>query len=249
MFFKFPNEEEWNDLEGSYPFEKLEIRDDDFKYAFENANTVLKWSATSEIETWKNHLINRLIQTRWSFVFLMFHFNKGIPDKEWLMSPGPEGESIRYFPHFTTDDHKVKAQFDFYVDIFYYKLFSAWDTIGHLLNMMYELRIERSSFSKAAQALQSVNPVLHQELAAIIESDHFRTMQDFRHTITHNHLPGHIGSSVRRISDNEMTFGGGSYTPSAKIQANIIQALNLFAKTLKVIREHQITSTIDPVLL
>jgi hypothetical protein len=99
--------------------------------------------------------------------------------------------------------------------------------------MMYELRIERSSFFKAVQALQSVNPAVHQGLAAIIESDHFRTMQDFRHTITHNHLPGPIGSSVRRISDNEMTFGGGSYTPSAEIQANIIQALNLFAEYSK----------------
>jgi Cthe_2314-like HEPN len=240
VFFKFPTEQEWRDLEQSYPFRTLQVGDNDFQYAADTQNSMLKFSAESEILTWRVHLINRLIQARWSYVFLMFHFNKGIPDDEWFISPGKKGESVEYYPHFEMKDHEVKAQFDYYADVFYYKLFSAWDTLGHLLNMMYELGIPKATFSKAVRKLQPVRPGLYQKLKSIIDSQDFKNMQDFRHGITHNHLPGHIGSSVRRVSENHITFGGGDYTPSAQIQKSVVKSLGLFAETLKAIREQSV---------
>jgi len=166
----------------------------------------------------------------------MFHFEKGIPDDEWFISPGRTGASVEYFPHFETKHHFTKAQFDYYADNFYYKLFSAWDSLGHLLNIMYELGIERASFDKAVKALAPIRPTLHTNLKAIIDSDEFSTMSKIRHNVTHNFLPGHVGSPIRRVSPNEWTFGVGSYTPSAMVKDNVIASLGLFAKTLDVIR-------------
>jgi len=237
VFFEFPTKEEWRELEESYPFEKVEVSEEHFQYTAYPQGSIERFSAIPEILTWTVHLQNRLIQTRWSYVLLMFHFNKGIPDDEWFVSPGKRGQSIEYYPHFEKKDHLVKAQFDYYADIFYYKLFSAWDTLGHLLNVTYELEIERASFDKAVKKLKTVKPALHGKLKQIMDSPNFWKMSKFRHDATHNHLPGHIGSSVRRVSKNHVTSGGGSYTPSAQIKDNVIKSLNLFAETLGAIKE------------
>ena len=131
----------------------------------------------------------------------------------------------------------MKAQFDYYADIFYYKLFSAWDTLGHLLNVTYELEVDRASFDKAVRKLEKVKPTLHSKLKSITDSADFKKMRDLRHNITHNLLPGHIGSFVRRVSKNMVTFGGGSYTPSAQIKENALKSLDLFAEALEAIKE------------
>jgi Cthe_2314-like HEPN len=237
VFFEFPTKDQWRMLEDSYPFEKLQVSTNHFQYTAHPEGSIESFYAIPEILTWKIHLQNRLIQTRWSYVQLMFHFNKGIPDDEWFISPGKKGQSIEYYPHFEEKDHLVKAQFDYYADIFYYKLFSAWDTLGHLLNVTYELEIERASFHKAVGGLKTVKPVLYGKLETIMCSSDFKRMREFRHSITHNHLPGHIGSIVRRVSKKHITGGGGSYTPSAQIKDNVIKSLDLFAEALEAIKE------------
>ena len=237
MFFEFPTADEWRRLQDSYPFDKLEVSEDHFRYSAHPQGSIKRFYPVSEIQTWTLHLQNRLIQTRWSYIFLMFHFTKGIPDDEWFISPGKNGESIQYYPHFEQRDHFTKAQFDYYADIFYYKLFSALDTVGHVLNVLYELEIDKPTFNEAVKKLKAVKPELHTKLKSIVDSDDFVKMREFRHNITHNHLPGHIGSSVRKVSSNHFTFGGGSYTPSGLVQANVIKSLDLFATILATIKE------------
>ena len=105
----------------------------------------------------------------------MFHFTKGVPDDEWFISPGKNGESIQYYPHFEEKDHFTKAQFDYYADIFYYKLFSAWDTVGHVLNVLYELEIDKATFNEAVKKLKAVKPDLHAKLKPIVDSEKFGT--------------------------------------------------------------------------
>lgn len=100
MFFEFPTKDEWSTLEDSYPWKSLEIAEDHFRYTAYPEGSIERFSAVPEIMTWTVHLQNRLIQTRWSCVLLMFYFGKGIPDDEWFISPGKKGESIQYYPHF-----------------------------------------------------------------------------------------------------------------------------------------------------
>jgi hypothetical protein len=237
MFFEFPTADEWRKLQETYPFDKLELSQDYFRYTLNPHGSIESFYAGSEIQTWTLHLQNRLIQTRWSYIFLMFHFTKGIPDDEWFISPGKNGESIQYYPHFEEKDHFTKAQFDYYADVFYYKLFSAWDTLGQILNVLYELEIAKPTFNEAVKKLKPLKPALHAKLKSILNSDDFLKMRALRHDITHNHLPGHIGSSVRKVSPTHFTFGGGSYTPSGAVQANVISALDMFADTLAAIKE------------
>lgn len=237
MFYEFPTKEEWLTLVKSYPFENLEVPERIFKYNGDPNDTISKVWSGPEIFSWIEHLENRLAQVRWSYVMTMFYFSKGIPDDEWFISPGRDGVSIEYFPHFSEKDHYIKSFFDYFADVFYYKLFSAWDTLGHLLNVTYELGLDRASFDKAFKKLKSIKPVLFANLNLIVNDPNFYKMRELRHNITHNHLPGHIGSTVRRVSKNMVTFGGGSYTPSALIKENMSRSLDLFAETLKAIEE------------
>jgi hypothetical protein len=127
--------------------------------------------------------------------------------------------------------------FDYYADIFYYKLFSVWDNLGHLLNIQYDLQIKRANFLSVVKKLESFNHELWLKLQAVRDSADFATMTRLRHAITHNELPGHIGSSIRKTKDG-FTFGGGDYTPSAEIKENAIKSLNLFAGVIDALREH-----------
>src|SRR6185436_20875671 len=114
MFFEFPTAEEWRRLQDGYPFEKLQVSQDFFRYSAHPEGSFESLYAGTQIQSWTHHLINRLIQTRWSYIFLMFHFTRGIPDDEWFVSPGKDGASIDYYPHFDEKDHFTKAQFDYY---------------------------------------------------------------------------------------------------------------------------------------
>jgi hypothetical protein len=241
MFFDFPTKEEWASLEAAYPFSNLKVTEDHFRYTAHAEGTLERFSAIPQLLTWIVHLQNRLIQTRWNYVLLMFHFEKGIPDEEWFISPGREGASVEYFPHFEMKHRLAKAQFDYYADNFYYKLFSAWDTLGHILNVMYELEIERPSFDKALRALELVRPALHASLKAIVDVHDFVKMRETRHNITHNLLPGHVGSSITKTSPDEFSIGVGSYTPSAVVKENVVASLDLFAQTLNAIKAQSVS--------
>jgi hypothetical protein len=50
---------------------------------------------SQEIIFWVVQLQNRIVQTTWSHRLMMYYFNKGIPDDEWFISPGWEGQSSR----------------------------------------------------------------------------------------------------------------------------------------------------------
>lgn len=237
MLLEFPTEADWKELFSSYPYEELEVGENLFPYMANHPEGSLeRFPATHEIFIWTVHLQNRLAQTRWSHMMFMYYFNKGIPDDEWMISPGRKGQSVEYYPHFTKNDHRIKGMFDYYVDVFYYKLFSAWDTLGHLLNAQYELNLNKPSFHSAVSKLKKSNSELWHELNAIENSPDFREMRGLRHSATHNELLGHIGSGIQRRKDG-FSFGTGSYTPSKKIRDNAIKSLDLFVATLAILRK------------
>jgi Cthe_2314-like HEPN len=237
MLFDTPTKEEYREIIENYPFDESILRDDNFEYTVHQDGSIDGFHSGQQLSTWDNHLRNRMYQTRWSWVYLTYLFNKGIPDDEWYISPGRSGESIEYFPHFEERHHFIKAQFDYFADVFYYKFFSAWDTLGHIINHMYGLGIDRADFRKAVQGLKTIRPDLHEKLNNLIRSDDFSEMMKYRHSSTHNELVGHVGSGSTKVSESEYHLGVGNYTPSAKIKENTDKSLLLFTNALEIIRE------------
>ncbi len=60
------------------------------------------------------------------------------------------------FSNFQDEHYFIKDWFNYYTDVFYYKLFSSLDMIGHWLNARYSLglKLEQVSFDKALKKLK-----------------------------------------------------------------------------------------------
>lgn len=240
MIFDVPTKKEGKIFLDAYPFDESIISLDNFSYTIHPEGSIETLYAGNQIQTWQVHLANRMYQTRWSWVMLNHLFSKGIPDEEWYISPGKNGSSIEYFPHFDENHHLIKAQFDYFSDIFYYKLFSALDTLGHILNEMYGLDVRKVDFHKAVEALKDVRPTLYSNLNNLKESEEFKKMKEFRHSSTHNELVGNISSGMAKFSGagvSGITFGVGDYIPSSQVKDNADKSLTLLTQAIEFIRE------------
>ncbi|MFZ1699466.1 MAG: Cthe_2314 family HEPN domain-containing protein [Pyrinomonadaceae bacterium] len=235
MKFEMPSVDEWNEIESEYPVEELQTSEDDFGFCL-NAGSFERFGDSANLGIWVNYLSNRLIRTKWSYVIMIFHFRKGIPDDEWVISPGRRGQSAEYLLHFEKDDRIRKAQFDYFADIFFFKLYSCFDTIGHLLHMVYDLGLTKPDFHRSVKKLADVRPDLFEKLNSVVESDGFRDLKEIRHGVAHRELPGHIGGMVTKVSPSMFTIGTGAYMPSRKVVAIAQQSLRTLVKAMTEIR-------------
>jgi hypothetical protein len=163
---------------------------------------------------------------------MVFYYEKGIPDKRWYILPVTKGESVQYYPDFKEAHFHIKAWFDFFSDTLYYKLFSAWDLIGHALNTNYELEIHKVYFDTAIKKLRKKNTNLHAVLKKLTDSQTYKDARRIRNDITHNYLPSTAHMVVHKDS-HVTTIDLKKYVPSEEIVSNVRGALELFAETLR----------------
>ena len=231
---RFPTDEEFGCIQANYPTPELELVPHDVALLlcpkdFDGSFRRL------EVDDWILHLNNRMIQVRDSYHLMMFYFDRGIPDKRPLLSPGENGESITYFPDFSDDDHINKASFNFYADTFFSKLASSWDTTGHLLHVAHQLQPDqnRISFASVVTKLnRSINSP-GKKLYGLLKSQEYENFNRVRNDVTHNFLPGMFGGIVQRADDgNKTSIVVGRYVTSDEIVKTARNALQIFNKTL-----------------
>ncbi len=239
MFFEYPTEQDCKEIEKTYPFNNLFMATQALSDSWPSDGSIESFEANIEVYDWSQHLNARLRHTCISYVMLMFYYGKGIPDDPWFISPGKEGQSVQYLPKFEERHFWYKSQFDYYADVFYYKAFSAWDTLGHLLNVAYSLEVKKASFSSVHKHLAPLKPKLYDKLKAkVVDNSDFKEARDFRHNITHNFLPGKVGSTITKATyagGRSVSYGVGSYTPVSRIADNAVKTLDLLAATMHII--------------
>ena len=236
FIYDYPCKEDYKSIRTLYDFEKLMIEYDELNIKYREISNFSKLASRLDIDTWIIHFNNRIIHVRRSFEYLMFYYNKGIPDSEWRASPGNKGQTIEYFPNFTKDDFINKAHFDFFSDFFFYKIFSAFDTLGQILNELFDLEIKICDFNKSIQKLKSIDKVLYSSLNNIYENEDFKTAKKIRNNIAHNYLPNNIDSGINRVSKNEFQSGTRSYVTSKEIKDSIFIILELLHETIPIIK-------------
>jgi hypothetical protein len=247
MLFEFPTEDDWQKLVATFPFHELRVRVEDIRMPDNVGDDVDGIYARLELPNWIRHLQHRIVEMCQSYVMLMFYYNLGIPDENWEAKE-ENGEPGRYFSNFEDRHFQILEQFAFYTDVFYYKLFSALDTIGQVLVVTYQLELrakknrvdEKVDFRKAVNALKETNPVLYRNLSEIMSDPDYETARTLRNDITHNFKPTALGSNVKRFSDamaKGVSFGGHNYTPSSVFKENILRSLNLLLVILRHIKE------------
>ncbi|WP_421383342.1 Cthe_2314 family HEPN domain-containing protein [Bacillus salacetis] len=196
-----------------------------------------------DTQHWERLLENRLLSVERNFGYTMFYYYKGIPDDEWYMSPGKNGQSVQYYPHFDEEHYSNHYNFTYFVDTFFLKSYTLYETIGHLLFKVYNFEIKEDdprdqvSFNSAIFKLKNVNRPLYKDLNKVKYTDDFQIGVKMRNDIAHNYPPYHKDSGIRKINGVEI-LGVGKYTTSSEIKAAMIGFLRGIKATVKVLDKH-----------
>lgn len=79
---------------------------------------------------------NKVESIKISYALARHYFDKGIPDDEWFVSPGINGSSVQYMPHFNDEHYLIR-----YWYCFLWKTFTArynlWETHYTFLLMSF----------------------------------------------------------------------------------------------------------------
>lgn len=245
----FPTDTQYGAVQTKYPARELDLID---KRALDQfGSSALAPFAEITIQEWWIHLSNRMIHARQAYHLMLYFFELGIPDDRPFISPGRDGASVEYFPDFADDDYSKKAWFDFYGDVFGYKLFSAWDSIGQLLAEVHGLKLKRPSFHGVGLGLQKQAVPLGDDLLTLWHRTDFERFRVLRHEATHGFLPGTFGGSIARDTEPQeiqlmdgrrvtslgsFSMGVGKYVRSRERVAISKGGLAAFDDTLKACR-------------
>ena len=233
-----PSVDEWNEIEGTFP-EIIEEIDEVFSsYDVHPENSRAKKAAYYSKLQWSIDLVNRLRHARWSYVMVMYLSGIGIPDEVWKKAPDQGEFAMTYFPNFTNEDSVRKAQFDYFADCFFFKLYSSLDTLGHLLIAIYDVRLTgKPDFHRVLGGLKSIRPELHSRLTALINSEDFAELKELRHDSTHNEALGSVNSFANQLSTNHITSGAGKYITSSEIVESVKNSIKVLVELLTAVRD------------
>ena len=194
-----------------------------------------------ELEHWEDLLRTRVASLKFEFGYAMYYFKRGIPDEEWFIPPVIEGEYVRMFPHFKDEHFTNWYNFCYFVDNFFLKAFTVYETIGHLLYKQFDLPLneddwrDQISINSAIFKLKRINPQLHIDLKEVKNSPEFSRGIKMRNDIAHNHPPHQIATRFRGDTNS---FSPGSYTPSNEIRKTIIDLSASIKQTFDVLKKH-----------
>jgi hypothetical protein len=233
-YFEFPTPEDWKRIYGKSPFGQIYSLLHGTTPENRVHNALDDFTKAMTLDECLHQIERRMADVATSYVLMVFYYEKGIPDKRWYISPGRNGASVQYYPDFEDVHFQIKAWFDFYSDTLYYKLFSAWDLVGHELNVKYNLGIKRVDFGLAIRGLKTKDMGLYPSLKTIQDSPTYKKANKIRNDITHNYLPYTTGIAFcTDKSGSRTTIGLREYVTSEEIVANIHGAIELFTTTLE----------------
>lgn len=204
----FPNDQHYGEVQARHPLPQLDLVE---KRALDQFTTgTLPPFAGLTIQEWWIHLSNRMIHARQAYHLMLYYFELGIPDDRPFISPGRDGASVEYFPDFTDDDFSKKAWFDFYSDVFGYKLLSAWDSIGQLFAEVQAITVKRPAFHSVALALKEHGVEVGEQFLSLWDRNDFKHFREMRDAATHRFLPGTFGgSNVRDEKPGKIDLSDG----------------------------------------
>ncbi|MBU5345833.1 Cthe_2314 family HEPN domain-containing protein [Paenibacillus lautus] len=195
-YVRYPNEEEWNSIFNNSPFVEFNFSFSSFYN--HNLNEVDIFDSPI-INSHSLLLIQRFRSLVESYILLTFYYQLGIPDET------NKRNINNIYKDFEPHHFGNKEKFDYYSEAFYFKVFSCWEVIGHILNIQYDLKMKKIEFKKVVRQLKSENNDMFRKLIGITNNNEFINANTYRNQITHNYSPNMPGL-VRRKDEK-----GGYY--------------------------------------
>lgn len=189
-----------------------------------------------EMQYWVREFNNRAFDLEQNYTLLKSYYNAGIPDSEWYISPGKDGASVSYFPHFEDEHFGNLYWFSFYTESFLTRAEGIIDTIYHLVNVHFNLKIEsKLSFRRdVSNALKAFDNNLYDYLQNIRQDSRFVNMNDYRNNIVHNFRPNQVDSGISKPQiqpdgSTVIALSVGNYTTSSEFLNVIHDTIDLLA--------------------
>lgn len=226
-YVRYPNEEEWNEIFNNSPFVGFNFSSSSF--ANKNLDEIDIFDSPI-INSYGLLLIQRFRTLVESYILLSFYYQLGIPDEN------EKRNNNDIFKDFESHHFGNKEKFDYYTDIFYFKVFSCWEVIGHILNIQYDLKMKKIEFKKVVRHLKTKDNDMFLKLFEIINNNEFINANFYRNQITHNYSPNMPGL-VRCIDKNGASIEYvQKYYSSRVVYDNINSVLELLKRSIEVIK-------------
>lgn len=241
-YAKYPAKEDWLTICGDKVDTLNKIDLDANKKTFNILNFDESYYGMN-LHYWLQEFNNRAFDLRVNYTLLKFYYDAGIPDEEWYKSPGENGESVQYFPHFEEKHFGHLYWFGFYMDSYYTRFEGLIDAVYHVINIKYKFDIEPAlGFrNKVLKQLETADKDLYDYLMTLPNNTVFKQVKDFRNNIVHNYRPNQIDSGYKRVNNVDgsqtITMSIGNYTTSTEFLTNIHDSLDLLAEITDEIRD------------
>ncbi|TCZ79386.1 hypothetical protein E0485_05860 [Paenibacillus albiflavus] len=227
-YVRYPNQEEWTDIFNRSPFKGFNFSSLDF--IDKNVETTDIFD-TPILNSNGLQLIQRVRSLNESYILLNFYYELGIPDET------EQRKHKDLFINFEAHHYSIKEKFDYYTDVLYFNIFSCWETLGHILNIQYDLKMKRVDFKAIVRSLEKIDTEMFLKLNKIINDVEFKEANKYRHQITHNQLPN-IPGLVRTLHKSGVeTEKVQEYLCSKNAFKNINSIIELLKKSILIIRK------------
>lgn len=153
-------------------------------------------------EHWVRVLYNKIFNIEFSYKMVNFYYKDGFPDND-----GPDLEAMN------DDMFCRKAMFDYFVDVGFYTIQSAYDIISHILNSKYNMKLNKVYYSSVIKELKDKDNSLYTKLVAA-KTTFNKTRNDFSHNIPPNAMVGFVTD----IEDNTMEIKEPDYVSAKKLK-------------------------------
>lgn len=226
-YARYPNEEEWNKIFNNSPFIGFNFSSSSFYNKNLDAIDIFD---SPIINSHGLLLIQRFRSLVESYILLTFYYQLGIPDE------AEKRNTNEIFKDFEPHHFGNKEKFDYYSDVFYFKVFSCWEVIGHILNIQYDLKMKKIEFKKVVEQLKNKDNDMYLKLYEIKNNNEFINANTYRNHITHNYSPNMPGL-VRRIEKNGVVIEYvQKYYSSRMVFDNINSILELLKRSIEIIK-------------
>jgi Cthe_2314-like HEPN len=188
-----------------------------------------------------SYLNNRLYQVNLSYAYILYYFNRSIPDEEWKVLNG-EGK-MQYFPHLKNEHWTNKIHFEHHTDSLFQRAFTTLDLFAHILYQRFDLvrevrngKQEDISFNRAIWKLKKQDVEIFNKLILFKNAEKFKVASKIRNNIIHNQPPYrvHTLSETHKGVTSMKTY----YMTSKRLKENMLGLLENMKNIFETVRIH-----------
>lgn len=194
--------DEKDTMPGTDKFQSLYIEPSELGISSDPNSIDLVHPCTNNLITEFNNKAGSLAIT---YTLAMHYYHKGIPDDPWFISPGKNGESVQYMPNFEPEHWGRRYWFNYYVDTYYLKIMSLWDSILEILNHYYgyNFAVDLSLRNKLLATLKRDHNAVYNVFDQMRQDVLYTDAQKYRNAAAHGTSPSNVTNTVSFEKDTE----------------------------------------------